>query len=93
MAQLGWYDALQRPGARGRGDVTATVQYASIAEAHARLVETGECALNEKGIVGRAGLDRTADVLAAVGDSTETLQHAVRDIARALGATPAILRS
>jgi predicted nucleotidyltransferase len=61
---------LAEVGAR-RGDAaycTGLLARAAIATAHARLAERGEWALNEKGIVERAGLGETNELLAAPGE-------------------------
>jgi hypothetical protein len=57
-------------GAARIGDVAACaglLAKAAIAAAQAALAERGEWALNEKAILGRAGLDGAADVLGAFG--------------------------
>ena len=49
-----------------RGDVAACLgmcTVAVLATAHARMLERAEWALNEKGLAGRAGLERTAELL------------------------------
>ena len=51
--------------------------FAVVAEAQARLLERGEWALNEKGIVGRAGLGE-AEVLLASARPLPDLVEAVR---------------
>jgi predicted nucleotidyltransferase len=53
-----------------RGDTVhcaGLLAQAAMAAAHARLVQRGEWALNEKGIVARAGLAEAGDVLADLG--------------------------
>jgi hypothetical protein len=50
---------------------------AAIAVAQARLAARGEWALNEKGIVRRAGLAEAANILAAPGRSSDELAHSV----------------
>ena len=63
-----------------RGDVTATAANlgeALIEEAHARLAERRQWALNEKGLVGRAGLEDADDVLANLGSAPDQLTAAV----------------
>jgi hypothetical protein len=59
---------------------------AAIAEAQARLAERAEWALNEKGIVGRAGLPRrVTSILAAPGDRPFELQRSTSSMRVALG--------
>jgi predicted nucleotidyltransferase len=63
-----------------RGDVAGCaglLARALMAAAHARLAGHGTWALNEKGIVSRAGLDEAAEVLAAVGWTPQRLQDSV----------------
>ena len=48
-----------------------------MAAAHARLAGHGTWALNEKGLVSRAGLDEAAEILAAVGWTPQRLQDSV----------------
>ena len=50
---------------------------AVMAAAHARLAAHGTWALNEKGLVSRAGLDEAAEILAAVGWTPQRLQDSV----------------
>ncbi len=50
---------------------------AVMAAAHARLAGHGTWALNEKGLVSRAGLDEAAEILAAVGWTPQRLQDSV----------------
>jgi hypothetical protein len=61
---------------------------AAIATAHARLTERGEWALNEKGIVRRAGLGQAEAILSAVGRREVELAQAVTRMRIALGARP-----
>jgi hypothetical protein len=72
-----------------RGDVAACVGLlakATIEAAHAALAERGDWALNEKGIVRRAGLGRRAEsILAAPGDRAFELQRSVVLMRVALG--------
>jgi len=70
-----------------RGDVTATsasLGQAVIAEAQARLAERGLWALNEKGLVARAGLHAVDGVLAHVGSSPDRLAATVSAVAELL---------
>jgi predicted nucleotidyltransferase len=63
-----------------RGDVagcTGLLARAVMAAAHARLASHGTWALNEKGLVSRAGLDEAAESLAAVGSTPQRLQDSV----------------
>jgi predicted nucleotidyltransferase len=73
----------------GRGDVVSCVGLlakAAIAAAQATLAERGEWALNEKGIVRRAGLSRrVASILAATGDRPFELERSVELMRVALG--------
>jgi hypothetical protein len=48
-----------------------------MASAHARLAARGTWALNEKGLVSRAGLDEAAEILAAVGWTPQRLEDSV----------------
>jgi hypothetical protein len=67
-------------GMAARGDavtVAGLLARAAISSAHARLAARGAWALNEKGIIARAGLDEAADVLTAVGWTTSRLQASV----------------
>jgi len=50
---------------------------AVMAAAHARLAAHGTWALNEKGLVSRAGLDDATEILAAVGRTPQRLQDSV----------------
>jgi predicted nucleotidyltransferase len=50
---------------------------AVMAAAHACLARRGTWALNEKGLVSRAGLDEAAEILAAVGQTPQRLQDSV----------------
>lgn len=69
--------ALYTAGAHAaRGDRVAcvgNVAQAALATAQARLAAAGEWALNEKGIVERAGLGACQDLLAAAGDDLPAL--------------------
>lgn len=73
--------ALRTAGAHARrGDATATAAnlgQAVIAEAQARQAGRRQWELNEKGLVARAGLEATDDVLAMVGSSPDQLAAAV----------------
>jgi predicted nucleotidyltransferase len=63
-----------------RSDVGACVGLAAkaaLAAAQGRLAERGEWALNEKGIVRRAGLGRAETILAAVGSRPTDLAQAI----------------
>ncbi len=63
-----------------RGDVAGCaglLARAVMAAAHARLAGHGTWALNEKGLVSRAGLDEAAEILAAVGWTPQRLQDSV----------------
>ncbi|CAN5606367.1 nucleotidyltransferase domain-containing protein [soil metagenome] len=57
---------------------------AAIATAQGRLAARGEWALNEKGIVSRAGLDEAAAILAALGQAPTELVPAVAEMRAAL---------
>jgi hypothetical protein len=73
-----------------RGDVAGCVGLlatAAVATAQARLAERGEWALSEGGIVRRAGLGRTAAILAATGDRPLDLERAVSRMRVALRLT------
>jgi predicted nucleotidyltransferase len=74
--------------AAGRADATSCaglLAKAAIAAAQARLAERGEWALNEKGIVRRAGLGQAETLLAAVGSRPLDLAHSVTRMRIALG--------
>jgi hypothetical protein len=51
-----------------------------MAAAHARLAGHGTWALNEKGLVSRAGLDEAAEILAPVGWTPQRLQDSVANM-------------
>jgi predicted nucleotidyltransferase len=71
-----------------RGDVTATAANlgeAVIEEAQARLAEQRQWALNEKGLVGRAGLRAADDVLAHLGPAPDQLFAAVDAVSAVIG--------
>ncbi len=70
-----------------RGDVTATVANlgeAVIEEAQALLAEQRQWALNEKGIVARAGLGAADDVLANLGSPPDRLAAAVNAVSEVI---------
>jgi hypothetical protein len=78
-----------------RADTSATVANlgrAVIAEAHARLAERAEWALNDKGIVERAGLSTAHGALARPGGSADELSATTQQVAAVLGSAPAVLR-
>jgi predicted nucleotidyltransferase len=58
---------------------------AAVCAAHARLAERGEWALNEKGIVARAGFGEVDGVLAAIGRERDALASSVAQARRILG--------
>ncbi len=63
-----------------RGDVAGCVGLlarAVMAAAHARLAAHGTWALNEKGLLSRAGLDEASEILAAVEWTPQRLQESV----------------
>jgi hypothetical protein len=71
-----------------RDDVTLTVAnltVAAVSEAQARLAERSEWALNEKGIVDRAGLGACHGVLANPGCRAAELAAAVASVAAIVG--------
>lgn len=73
------------------GDATACaglLARAVMAAAHARLASHGSWVLNEKGLVARAGLDETGEILAAVGWSPRRLAASVTEIRRILRLEP-----
>jgi predicted nucleotidyltransferase len=61
---------------------------AVMAAAHARLAGHGAWALNEKGLVSRAGLDEAAEILAAVGWTPQRLQDSVAKMRHLLRLPP-----
>ncbi len=66
-----------------RGDVAACaglLARAILAVAHARLAARGTWALNEKGLIARAGLEEAAEILTAVGWTPARLQDSVAKI-------------
>jgi hypothetical protein len=65
---------------------------AVLSEAHARLAARREWALNEKGLVRRAGLDAVQAVAAAPGTTPAKLGAAVEAVATALGVAPLAAR-
>jgi hypothetical protein len=81
--------ALRTARAHGRrADTVATVAnlaQAILAEAQARLAATREWALNEKGIVDRAGLAAAQGILFAVGSTPTELNSATSAVAEAIG--------
>jgi hypothetical protein len=73
-----------------RGDVAGCaglLAKAAVAAAQARLAERGEWVLGEGRIVRRAGLGRSATILAATGDRPLDLERAVSRMRVALGLT------
>ena len=75
-----------------RGYVTecsGSIARAAVCAAHGRLAERGEWALNEKGIVARAGFGDVDGVLAAVGADPDSLAASVGKTRRVLGLAPA----
>lgn len=71
-----------------RGYVTecaGSVARAAVCAAHGRLAERGEWALNEKGIVARAGFGEIDRVLAAAGGYPDELAASVAQARRVLG--------
>lgn len=74
------FSLLIADGMAARGDAVAVagmLARAAIAAAHSRLAARGSWALNEKGIIARAGLEEAADVLTAVGWTVPRLQASV----------------
>lgn len=70
-----------------RGDRLATVAQAAkaaIEQAHARLCEHGRWVLNEKGIVERAGLERTQSLFRAAALAEPNLSQWVEDVRSSL---------
>ena len=68
-----------------RGDVAGwagLLARAVMAAAHARLTAHETWALNEKGLVSRAGLDEATEILAAVGSTPQRLQDSVTRMRR-----------
>jgi hypothetical protein len=80
--------------AAARGDVVGCagqIVRALIAVGHARLAEQGEWVLNEKRIIARAGLEDGHRIVAALGDTQESLLAAVertRHLVRIFPADP-----
>jgi len=71
-----------------RGYVTecaGSLARAAVCAAHGRLAERGEWALNEKGIVARAGFRELDTLLATVGSEREGLRASVVEARRILG--------
>ena len=74
------FSLLMAEGYAARGAAVAVaglLARALIAAAHARLAAQGRWALNEKGIVRRAGLNDGADILAAIGSTPRRLAASV----------------
>ncbi len=74
--------------AAARGEVSrcaGLLARAALAEAQARLAERGEWALNEKGLLGRAGLAGVDRLLAAPGADAAALNGRVAAVERLLG--------
>lgn len=75
-----------------RADAAATagaLGQALLAEAQARLARNREWALNEKGIVARAGLSGTGALLGSLGSSAASLAAAVSSVSATLAAPAA----
>jgi predicted nucleotidyltransferase len=75
-------------GHAARGDAVACaglLARAAMAAAQARLAERGEWALNEKGLIARAGLRETGTILAAAGTTAEAMTRSVDRMRRLLG--------
>ena len=78
-----------------RADISATVANlgrAVVAEAQARLAERAQWALNDKGVVERAGLSDANGALARPGESAADLGATTQLVAAILGSEPAVLR-
>jgi predicted nucleotidyltransferase len=74
-------------GCAARGDtaiVAGLLSRAVVSVAHARLAARGTWALNEKGIIARAGLEDAAETLAAVGSTPHRLLASVAAVRQAL---------
>ncbi|MCA9863760.1 MAG: nucleotidyltransferase domain-containing protein [Thermomicrobiales bacterium] len=70
-----------------RGDATGVaglLARAVLASAHARLASRGAWALNEKGIIARAGLEEAGEILTAVGWTPRRLEDAIAHMRDAL---------
>ena len=71
-----------------RGEATGVaglLARAVLASAHARLASRGSWALNEKGIIARAGLEEAGEILTAVGWTPKRLEDSIsrmRDVLR-----------
>jgi predicted nucleotidyltransferase len=75
----------------GRREVTAcagSLARAVVAAAYARLAERGEWALNDKGVVERAGLIEADAFLATVGDTSTARRQTVDRVRALLGLQP-----
>jgi predicted nucleotidyltransferase len=82
---------LYADGYAKRGEVTActgALAVAVMAAAQARLAERGEWALNEKGLVQRAGLGAADALLSATGGDAERLGQTVAGVRGLLGLLP-----
>ena len=66
--------------------------HAVLCEAHARLAERREWALNEKRLLARAGLDDVQPLLGAPGTTTAGLDATVAAVSAALGVEPLAAR-
>lgn len=74
------FSLLVAEGMAARDDpvaVAGLLARAAISSAHARLAARGAWALNEKGILERAGLEEATDVLTAVGWTRQRLEASV----------------
>ena len=70
-----------------RGEATGVaglLARAVLASAHARLASRGAWALNEKGIIARAGLEEAGEILAAVGWTPKRLEASIARMRDAL---------
>jgi predicted nucleotidyltransferase len=66
-------------------ECAGSVARAAVCAAHGRLAKRGDWALNEKGIVARAGLGEMDGLLAAMGGEPEALRDCVAETRRILG--------
>jgi hypothetical protein len=77
LSPNGCYPCLRSAQAQGISPSRCTHTSLASASGHARLTSHGIWALNEKGLVSRAGLEEATEILAAVGSTPRRLQDPV----------------
>jgi predicted nucleotidyltransferase len=82
------FSLMYAEGYARRGEVTAfagSLARATMAVAHARFVQRGMWALNEKRLAQRAGLEQVDEIIASVGKEPEELTQALENMRDMLG--------